>query len=210
MSAPTVPSYQDGLTALGQLTATCLNTSTAYICFDGDPSEEGVQKRFANQSGNPLGSDTRCGFTAGTLNMQLAKATDSLPRPSYVFSFNGGYYVAGNIGPKLVSNGEVKFSVAVLKAVNPVITSLLSADGQYKSLALTKSSAMSAFANTVVNAATGAVAWAAATLPDGLSINASTGEITGTPTAAGTTSVVISATGADGKVGYGILEITVT
>lgn len=204
---PTVPSYQDGLTALGQLTATCLNTGKVYICFDAAPSLEAVQKTFSNQAGNPLGSDTQVGWKKDSLNLQLKLAADPLPLPSYIFLNNGTYYVAGTVGAKLVSGSEVKFSVAVIAAVNPVITSLLSSAGQFKSVATVHAVAFAGFTNTAVNYV-GAVAWTAINLPAGLAIDPGTGAITGTVTTAGTyTATIVATDGTTGLAGFGILEI---
>lgn len=208
MPAPIVPAYQDGLTALGQLTATCLNTGVVYICHDAAPTEEGVQKLITNQAGNLIGSDTRVGAKKDSLNLQLALATDALPRPSYIFLNDGNYFVAGTIGAKKTSGMEIKFSVAVVGAVNPIISTLLSSLGQYKTLACTHAVPIASFPNTAVNV-TGAVTWAATGLPAGLAINAATGAITGTVTDAGTSTVTVTATdGTTGLVGFGTLAIT--
>ena len=208
MPAPTAPSYQDGLTALSQLTATCLNNGVTYITFDADHSEEGVQKRFSDQNGGALGSDTRVGWKSGTVNMQLALASDVMPRPSFIFLVDSEYFVAGNIGKKLVSNQEVKFSASVLKVVNPIVTSLLSSDGQFKALSLVISVSMTSFPNTAVNG-TGTLTWTATGLPAGVTISSSTGALTGTPTVAGTYEAKITVTDSKGKAGYGNLEIVV-
>lgn len=70
----------------------------------------------------------------------------------------------------------------------PSITSALTASG----------TACSAFSYTVVATGTTPMTFGATGLPAGLSINSSTGLISGTPTSAGTTNVGISATNACG------------
>nr|WP_117215467.1 M14 family zinc carboxypeptidase [Allorhizocola rhizosphaerae] len=65
---------------------------------------------------------------------------------------------------------------------------------------------------TLNNSASGGVApytWSATGLPAGLSINASTGQITGTPTTAGTSSVTVTATGSNGLSGSAAFSWTV-
>jgi hypothetical protein len=65
---------------------------------------------------------------------------------------------------------------------------------------------------TLNNSASGGVApyaWSASGLPAGLSINASTGQITGTPTTAGTSSVTVTATGSNGLSGSAAFSWTV-
>ena len=210
---PTPPSYQDGLTALTNLTALCLNTGATYICFDGTPGEAANTKKFTDQAGQPLGSDTRVSFIEGALNLQLKLATDPMPRPGYIFSFNGGYYVAGKMGPKFQSNTEVKFSVAVIAAVNPILPDLLSAAGQIQTATCVHAIAYAGVGSTglAVKNSTGAITYAATGLPAGMAINSDTGAITGTPTTAGTYNLAVTATdGTTGLVGVGFLTLTVT
>jgi hypothetical protein len=80
----------------------------------------------------------------------------------------------------------------------PAITSALTASG----------TTGTAFSYTIVASHT-PTSYLATGLPAGLSINTSTGVISGTPTATGTTSVPISATNATGT-GMGTLMITIT
>lgn len=204
-----IPSYADGLTAITDLAAVCLNNGKTYICFDGDPSESAEQKKFVNQNGNLLGSVTNVGPEEGTLNLQLALVSDPLPRPGFIFSFRGKYYVAGKVSPKYVQNGEVKFSVGVLICANPVISTLLSTDGQLKTVALSNGAPMTQIDCEAVNAAAGSQTWAATNLPTGVTINVSTGIISGTPSVTGTFNITVTCTDADGKVGVGYIKATV-
>jgi hypothetical protein len=208
MSTP-IPSYADGITAITDLSAVCLNNSKTYICFDGDPGEGAEQKRFTNQNGNLIGSVTHNAAEEGTLNLQLTLSTDPLPRPGYVILFRSKYYVVGKVSPKFVQNGEVKFSVAVLVVANPIISTLLSTVGQLKEVNWTEDAAITAINCAAVNAAAGSLTWAMSGAPAGVSINAGTGAITGTPTEAGVFNITVTVTDTDGKVGVGYITADV-
>lgn len=67
----------------------------------------------------------------------------------------------------------------------------------------------SPFACAVLASGGSPLVYSAASLPDGLAINAATGVISGTPTAAATSSVLVSATGSAGS-GSATLTITIT
>lgn len=205
-----IPNYIDGLTAITDLAAVCLNNGKTYICFDGDPGEAAEQKKITNQNGNLLGSVTNVAPEEGTLNLQLSLVSDPLPRPGFIFLFRGKYYVCGKVSPKFVQNGEVKFSVAILVVANPIISTLLTTDGQLKTVSWTSGGAITQIDCDAVNAAVGSQVWAATGLPASVTINASTGIITGTPSTPGTYNITVTCTDADGKVGVGYIKATVS
>jgi hypothetical protein len=137
MSQPN-PRYADGLQAVTDLVAYCYNNAVTYMCYDGDPSEDGVQKLWTDSNEEPLGSDNRTGFRVGTLNLQYTLAADELQssatqmRPAYVILFRNRFYVTGKVTNKVVKNDVIKFSVAVTELQNPFISALVSTLGQLK------------------------------------------------------------------------------
>ncbi len=97
-----------------------------------------------------------------------------------------------------LSGGFSSGQTYTIDNIAPVITSASAASGTYKA----------AFSYTIT--ASGApVGFGATGLPDGLSVNTGTGAVTGAPTAAGVSSVTISATDAAGNVGSTVLTLTI-
>lgn len=99
-----------------------------------------------------------------------------------------GYYcIEGNI----LFGAEIVRSEAVIKLVGsvPVVTAGTFDNGTHGS----------AYSQTTAFSGTGSVKFEAVGLPAGLSINASTGAVTGTPTTAGTYNVAIYGLDADGN-----------
>lgn len=210
------PNYQDGLASLAALVATCLNTSKDYICFGFNPSTDASVKEFVDQSGKAIGSDTQEGHTKGSLSMQLELATDALPRPSYVFQFQSDYYIGGKVTPSYQSHDVVKFTQDAIKAVNPVLTTLLSSLGQ--KLAESVTAAGGAYSKTIaaVNVRAGATkTWSIGSgAPSGLTIGASTGIIAWATPVAGTYTIEVNlkdaVTGEKDRNAKGVLVLTVT
>lgn len=217
MSQPN-PRYTDGLQAVTDLSVLCYNNSVTYLCADGDPGEEGVQKLFTDTDEQPLGSDNRTGFRVGTLNLQYTLAADELQssanqmRPGYVVKFRDRFYVTGKVSPKVVKNEVIKFSVAVTELQNPFISALVSTLGQQKKANI------NANLNTTVNCAAnvmrsgGTVTYSveqfntAGLAVSGVSINVNTGVLT-VNIAAGTVDLRVLATdtlaGENTQVGFG-------
>lgn len=213
MPASPIPNYADGLSAITDLSAVCLNNDITYICHDGDPGESADQKKQTNQNGNLLGSVTNTAPEEGNLALQLTNATDALPRPGYIIKFHDKYYVVGKVSPKYVQNDNVKFAVAVLLVMNPIVENLLTVDGQLTTKAWTISVAITAINCTTLNGAAGTYAWSLAAgttaVPTGIAIGAATGIITGTPTVAGSYNFKVVATDPNGKTGFGVIVATV-
>lgn len=228
----TDPFFTDGRQAVLNPLVECLNYSgdgTTYQRYEylGDSIDrEAVEKEHADADGSPLGSDTREGFEKGAINVQLTKASHSIPRPGHIIHLDIGagseYYIAGKFGRARTRNEIVKGALQVKRAYNPIVTTLLSsAYGQRKKLtqAAGALSGDLAAAQALVNTRTGgtvAYTLAAApgySVPGWLSINASTGALSGTAVA-GTWVLYIVATetlaGEETRAGFGILEMVIT
>jgi len=122
----------------------------------------------------------------GTLSSKDAEVTIVRTTPTIQFTAN----VSGARGKTL----HVTFSLAAA----PVITSNLNMVG------LTGSPLSYQIASDVSGVTYGAIG-----LPQGLSVNTTTGAITGTPTESGTYTVTVSATNGSGRTGYATLTIQV-
>jgi len=228
----TDPSFTDGVAAIGEPLLQCLNYSgdgTTYLRYEymGDSIDrEAIEKEHADGDGSPLGSDTREGFEKGSINLQLLKASHSIARPGHIIHLNIGgtdeYYIAGKFGRARTRREVVKGALAVKKAYNPIIASLLtSAYGQRKSSTQAAGALASPIstAPTTVNTRSGATlaysleAMPGYTVPGWLSINASTGALSGTAVA-GTWELRIVCTdtlaGEETRIGFGILSLVIT
>lgn len=93
---------------------------------------------------------------------------------------------------------EKAFSITIVDDIAPVITSAGSAAGTN-----------GVMFNYAITATGGAVAFGASGLPSGLTVNSGTGEISGTPTQAGTFSVEIRAADAAGNTDTNSLALTI-
>lgn len=190
------PQFQDGVAAITEGIVSCLNNSVDYLYADDAIGETALHMEHDNPAGEALGSHTQAtGRYKGPMSLQLLEADDLLPRPGYVLSFRGKYYViSGDIGPALKRNDVIRIKPPVTQAVNPVINSLLSTDGQVKAASV--AGADGTVANTVVNTRSGATgAWSlsawtseypSATVPAEITINSSSGLITCASADAGT------------------------
>ncbi len=194
------PDYTDGKSLLNEVVALCYNILVSaapirYLYIDDSLGEEAVETRAAKPSGAPMGSKTTAGFESGALKLQLAKITDKLPRPGYIIYALGKWWKVGPVAPTRSKDNPIQFSLTLTRLYNPCITRVLAEDGEPYSLALTNSTPMTAFDASASNTRAGAtVAYAATGLPSGLTINASTGEISGTPSGAGTYTATLTVT----------------
>lgn len=228
----TDPSFTDGRAAILNPLVECLNLSgdgTTYQRYEylsDSIDREAVEKEHADADGSPLGSDTREGFTKGAINLQLTKASHSIPRPGHIIHLDIGsgdeYYIAGKFGRARTRSEVVKGALQVKRAYNPIVTSLLSeAYGQRKALtqAAGALSGSLAAAQTLVNTRSGSTvvySLAAApgyTVPGWLSINSSTGALSGTAVAGSWELYIIATetlTGEESRAGFGVLAMTIT
>lgn len=228
----TDPQFTDGLASVADPILECLNYSgdgTTYQRYEylGDNLDrDAMEKDHLDADGAPLGSFTGEGMEKGSINLQLTKASHSIARPGHIIHLDIGagseYYIAGKFGRARTRREAVKGALAVKRAYNPIVTSLLSsAYGQRKKLtqAAGALTAPISTAPTVVNTRTGAtLAWSMAaasgfTIPGWLSINSSTGALSGTAVAGNWVINIIctdTLTGEETRSGYGILDLTIT
>lgn len=197
---PDSPAYNDGNVGLSEvavLNYSVLVNSAAlrYLYADDSIGEQAIDIDHTKPDGSPLGGETVAGHEKGGLKIQLAKNDDALPRPGHILFTLGKYFRAGAVAPARVIKQAIQSTIQVTRLYNPVILGILSADGDPFSLAISDGVAMTAFDAGASNTrSAGTIAYAATGLPSGLSINASTGEITGTPSGAGTYTVTVTVT----------------
>ncbi len=223
----TDPSHTDGRSAILAPTVECLNISgSSYEYISDTIDREAREIEHMDADGSPLGSATREGFEKGTINLQLTLASDTIPRPGYIIKLNIGsgaeYFIAGKFGRARTRNDIVKGALVVKKAYNPIVTTTLSEDfGQMKSFTQAAGALSGTLASALssVNTRTGAtLAWSLAgaagyDLPSWLSINASTGALSGTAVA-GTFifDVILTDTlsGQETRRGFGRVKLVIT
>src|SRR5204862_27432 len=159
-----------------------VNTSTGVI--SGTPNPESTE--------NATIRATNAGGTGSTTLTMTTHSASAVSQPA----MTAGTYIVTISAAHAGGTGRATLTLTVSPA-KPVITSSLSATGQ---VGVAFSYQITATNNPTSFNATG--------LPAGLSVNTSTGLISGTPTTAGTYSVTISATNAGGT-GSATLTLTV-
>lgn len=193
----TNPTYTDGRSGIQNPILECLNypgdgtTYQRYQYLGDSIDREAIEKEHMGPDGDPLGSDTREGFEKGAINLQLDSTLHSVARPGHIIHLDIGegaeYFIAAKFGRARTRNDIVKGSLQVKKAINPVVTSLLTAAyGQGKRHTQAAGALAGAvLTTTVVNTRAGATlgyelkAAPGSAVPGWLSINAATGVIAG-------------------------------
>lgn len=147
---------------------------------------------------SPVGNAALQDFVGfGTANAFEGSAAPSPSTTTAIFRAGAGATDTGNNGADFTATIPNPRNSAAGPAVIPVITSATSATGTVGT----------SFAYQIT-AANSPTSFAATGLPTGLLVNTATGAITGTPTAAGTSSVTISAINSAGP-GTATLSITI-
>lgn len=228
----TDPSMTDGRSSIGEPVIECLNIAgdgSTYQRYEylGDTIDaEAMEKEHVDADSSPLGSFTQEGFRKGGIPLQLTKASHSIARPGHIVRLDAGagfeYYIAGKFGRARTRREVVKGNLAVKACYNPVVLSLLSsAYGQRKKLTQAAGALATPISDapTAVNTRTDAtLAWSMAarpgyTVPAWLSINSSTGALSGTAVAGHWELDIICTDTLDDeedRVGFGILDLTIT
>lgn len=227
-------SYQDGdiAAAAEAMSVFCYNNSTTYSSDSADPSPTVVRTETTNSNGQVTGSTNFINQRVGTINLTYDSIGDELDGaakqilPTYILSFRGRFYVAGNVSTPITKGEAVTIAVEVSELQNPMIPELLSTLGQQKAWTFADGDQPETFDVSAVNTRTGAtVAFSVEDwdnpgdpAPTGISINSSTGVVTVTGAAVGTHDVRVIATDtvtplgedANSVKGIGRLTITIT
>lgn len=228
----TDPSFTDGRSATGEPLLECLNlpgdgtTYQRYEYLSDTIDKDAVEKKHADADGSPLGSFTQEGFEEGAINLQLTKASHTIARPAHIVRLDRGagfeYYVAGKFGRATTRREVVKGALKVTRCYNPIILSLLTSAYGGMTKATQAAGVLTApisTAPTAVNTRTSAtLAWSMAaepgfTVPSWLSINATTGVLSGTAVAGNWRIAIIltdTLAGEETRVGSCILDLTIT
>lgn len=226
MSTPVVTNaqFQSGSAAITDSLVTSVNQSLDFLYIGDSIGEQAVHENHIDPSGQRIGSHTQgTNIFSGNIDLQKRKASDADPRPGYILTFRGiAYIIAGAIGIKKAKNKTVTFSVPVVQETNPIITSCLGTTGNGQTLVDT-GSASSYTKVLIASNSAGTLSWAlsawteeypSATVPSGLTLNASTGTFAAVAVAAGTyyLKIVVTDTvsGQTPKTGVGFLILTIS
>jgi hypothetical protein len=183
-SAPSITSNPSSVTV------TAGNSATFSVAANGNPAPTLQWQRAAN------GSSTFSNLTAGGAYSGVTSGNLTVSNTTTTMSGDQFRAIATN------SQGSVTSSAATLtvnQVAAPTITSALTRSA-------TVGTAISSYTITATNSPT---SYNATSLPAGLSVNTSTGVISGTPTTAGTVNTTISATNAGGT-GSATLVFTIS
>ncbi|MFZ4106443.1 beta strand repeat-containing protein, partial [Flavobacterium sp.] len=164
---------------------------------------------------NPIASNKEYdGTTAATISGTLVGVVTSTAE---VVTLNGSYgtFATSGVGtnivviPTWVMDGDI-YNYTLVQPTN-ILTANITSPGSPSITSTLVASANYGVASTSYSISTdiSATSYSASGLPDGLSINTTTGEITGAPTTAGTFNVTLGATGTGGT-GYATLVYTIS
>lgn len=204
-------SYQDGdiAAAAEALSVYCYNNGQTYSSDSADPSPSVVRTETTNSNGQVTGSTNFINQRTGTINLTYDSLSDELDGatkqilPTYILSFRGRFYVAGNVSTPITKGEAATIAVDVSELQNPMIPELLSTLGQQKEWTFAVGALPETFDVSAVNTRTGAtVAFSlenwddpGAAAPSGFSINSSTGVVTAaSPATTGTYDLRVIAT----------------
>lgn len=221
---PDLPYYDDGQAAALESLVTDVNTSTDYQFVSFDPAQSSELKLQTDPNGEGIGSTRRTAFTGGQMVVQLDQAGDTPPQIGHIIKHLGTYYAVDTMSQPRTKGEVVRVTMALTIVRNPILTGLLSAAGQRVAKTGAESMAITTIAMTTVSNRTGGtMAYSIdtsddsfAALPSGLSLNASTGDITGTPDASTAGSYIIKVkvaetlSGYRTAVGFGIINLTIS
>lgn len=210
MAYPNI-NYQDGdiAAAAEALSVYCYNNGQTYASDSADPSPTVVRVETTNSNGQVTGSTNFINQRTGTINLTYDSINDELDGatkqilPTYILSFRGRFYVAGNVSTPITKGEAVTVAVEVAELQNPMIPELLSTLGQQKHVTYASATLPETLDVSAVNTRTGATVvfslenWdePGEAAPTGFTINSSSGLITVANTAAvGTHDIRVIAT----------------
>ena len=183
----------DGKMPFGVPYITILETQKTYKIETPNVDESGNLSITNGADGTPHSADYKLGVGTFTGVFTLEYG-GTIPARGHTFVWDGkGYWITGT--PYTVAvDGGVKVTVNAHQIINPLVTfPAVEADlpTMVKDTELTGANLITATANT----GAGTVTWTLVNAPTGISIDPSSGAITGTPTVAGDYQLEIIATG---------------
>lgn len=227
-SLPDLPFYQDGSVAVSDYAIEILNlpTNTPPTAFQqmlyvsDDISEDAMHEGHVGPDGEGEGSYTGTVDSTGNIVAQLDTATSTVPSPGFIIRLRGSLYqIIGKPGQSREKNKTVRVTMPVKKLVHPCLVELLSTAGPVKTVTGTSGQALTSIdINPLSNVSGQTYAFAVGSdfdaFPTGVTINASTGVISGTPSQTGTFVVKIvctaTKTGAPTRYGVAWLKLVVS
>ncbi|WP_308167709.1 trypsin-like serine protease [Catellatospora tritici] len=205
-------------------TDTSLHSGTFTVAGWGAASEGGAQQRYLRKADVPFITDTQCQSAGGDYsgliaNEEICAGNWSSGGVDTCQGDSGGPMFKRNAANEWVQVGITSWGTGCARAQNPgvytevryfatdIYNAAVSLGGAPGGVAVANPGNQTTTVGTAVtlnNTASGGTApysWSATGLPAGLSINASTGQITGTPTTPGSSTVVVTATDSASKTG---------
>ena len=195
---PDQPFYQDGGAAVTDYAVEILNlalsasTYQQLLYVSDDLGEDAMHEAHVDPAGQGVGSYTGTVDQTGNIVAQLDTSSATVPRPGYIIRLRDQLFqIIGKPAQARQKNQTVRVTLPVKKLVHPCLVGLLSADGPVFTRNASSGVAITAInPGTLSNRSGETFAYAIGTdydaLPTGLSINASSGAITGTTSVTGT------------------------
>ena len=183
-------------------------TVTVTVTDSTSPTHQSVTKQFTLTISPALSITTASlpsAFTGYTYSATVAAAGGTAPYSWSATGLPGGFSISASTGaitgtPSAVSSGTVTVTVTDSTSPTHQSTSKQFTFTVAVGLSITTSSLPGGYttflysATVVATGGTPSYTWAATGLPNGLSIDSSTGVISGTPAATGTSTVTVTAT----------------
>lgn len=230
------PQVTDGLSATGNALVQCLNLSgsgslpaTTYQRYEyvsDSITVEGADNDHTDGDNAPLGGTTFAGFEKGAISLKVVPATAKLPRPGHVLHCDFGdgdeFYRVTAMGRGRTKNNVKTGNPGVTRLLHPFPLECLSEAYGFRAIKTQAAGSLSGSFTSALTARNirsgGTLAWSLGaepgeSVPNWLSINASTGALSGTAVA-GTYNlrIIVTETLAnfDTRRGYGVLTLIIT
>lgn len=213
-------------------TDTSLHSGSFTVAGWGAASEGGAQQRYLLKASVPFIDDTQCASAGGEYSgllpaEEICAGNWSAGGVDTCQGDSGGPMFKRDAANEWVQVGITSWGTGCARPLNPgvytevrtfstdIYNAAVSLGGAPGGLAVTNPGNQSGTVGTAVtlnNTVTGGTApytWSATGLPGGLAINSGTGQITGTPTTAGSFAVTVSVTDSAAKTGTAAFTWTI-